>query len=285
MANASSNLHSSDREVRHEPGMATSEGEPLPEGMMAEERRAKILQIVRSTGRARVNALASLFNTSAVTIRNDLNDLQQRGLVKRSHGGAVLLDTIQRESPVHERMKSHSDEKQRIGAMAATLIQDGETIILDSGTTTLEIARQIKKKQGLQIITNGVNIAAELLDARSVQVFIVGGSVRGESASISGHFTEEMFEQFSADKLFLSGAGCDLDFGVSGANLEETMVNRAMVKIAREIILVADASKFTKRGMSRIVPFVEIDTVISDTRLDEHYQTKLRALGCNLILV
>ena len=259
--------------------------EPPLDGMMAEERRTQILQIVRSAGRVKVNELVRRFNTSKVTIRNDLNELHQRGMVLRSHGGAVLPDRILRESPVHERLKAHSDEKRRIGAMAATLINDGETIILDSGTTTLEIARQIKKKQGLQIITNGVNIAAELLDARGVEVFIVGGTVRGESASISGRFTEEMVEQFSADKMFLSGAGCDLDFGVSGANLAETMVNRAMLGISREIILVSDASKFSKRSMSRIVPFSEIDTVISDTSLGEEIQVKLRAIGCNLILV
>jgi DeoR family transcriptional regulator of aga operon len=258
--------------------MAASAAEPPLDGMMAEERRTQILKILRSAGRVKVNELAGRFSTSAVTIRNDLNELHQRGLVLRSHGGAVLPDTILRESPVHERLKAQSDEKRRIGAMAATLIHNGETIILDSGTTTLEIVRQIKKKQGLQIITNGINIAAELLDARDSQVFIVGGTVRGESASISGHFAEEMFDQFSADKLFLSGAGCDLDFGVSGAN-------RAMIRIAREIILVADASKFSKRSMSRIAPLSEIDTVISDTSLDEDIQAKLRALGCNLILV
>jgi DeoR/GlpR family transcriptional regulator of sugar metabolism len=259
--------------------------EPPIDGMMGEERRTQILQIVRTAGRVRVNELASYFNTSAVTIRNDLNALHQQGLVLRSHGGAVLPDTILRESPVHERLKAHAEEKRRIGAMAAKLINDGETIILDSGTTTLEIARQIKKKKGLQVITNGVNIASELLDARDIQLFIVGGTVRGESASISGRFTEEMFEQFSADKMFLSGAGCDLDFGVSGANLEETMVNRAMLRISREIILVADASKFSKRSMSRITHFSEIDTVISDTSLGPDIQEKLRSLGCNVILV
>jgi DeoR family transcriptional regulator of aga operon len=284
MAKDSLTLEQPERAAQQD--MAALSAEELPlDGMMAEERRTQILQIVRSAGRARVNELASQFNTSAVTIRHDLNELHQRGLVLRSHGGAVLPDKILRESPVYERLKAYSDEKRRIGAMAATLIQDGETIILDSGTTTLEIARQIKKKQGLQIITNGVNIAAELLDARDAQVFIVGGTVRGESASISGRFTEEMFEQFSADKLFLSGAGCDLDFGVSGANLEETMVNRAMLRIAREIILVADASKFSRRSMSRIAPFAEIDTVISDISLGEESQMKLRAQGCNLILV
>jgi len=285
MAKSRSTLQEPEATIQEEPEAAASGAEQPLDGMMAEERRTQILQIVRSAGRVKVNELAIRFNTSAVTIRNDLNELHQRGLVLRSHGGAVLPDTIQRESPVHERLKAYSDEKRRIGAMAATLINDGETIILDSGTTTLEIARQIKKKQGLQIITNGVNIAAELLDARDAQVFIVGGTVRGESASISGRFTEEMFDQFSADKLFLSGAGCDLDFGVSGANLEETMVNRAMLRISREIILVADASKFSKRSMSRIAPFSEIDTVISDTSLDEEIQAKLRSLGCNLILV
>jgi DeoR family transcriptional regulator of aga operon len=284
MAKGSLKLEEPERAVQQDLAVVSAAELPL-DGMMAEERRTQILQMVRSAGRVRVNDLASQFSTSAVTIRNDLNELHQRGLVMRSHGGAVLPDRILRESPVHERLKAYSDEKRRIGAMAATLIHDGETIILDSGTTTLEIARQIKKKQGLQIITNGVNIAAELLDARDAQVFIVGGTVRGESASISGRFTEEMFEQFSADKLFLSGAGCDLDFGVSGANLEETMVNRAMLRISREIILVADASKFSRRSMSRIAPFAEIDTVISDISLGEEIQMKLRAQGCNLILV
>ena len=270
--------------ARETAGSGAATDAPI-DGLMAEERRTQILQIVRTTGRAKVNELTHLFNTSAVTIRNDLNELHQRGLVVRSHGGAMLSDGILREPPVLERLKEHADEKQRIGARAATLINDGETIILDSGTTTLEIARHLKKKQGLHVITNGVNIAVELLDARDVQTFIIGGTVRGESASISGRFSEEMFDQFSAEKLFLSGAGCDLEFGVSGANLEETMVNRAMLKISREIILVADASKFSKRSMTRIAPFSEIDTVISDTGLPDETRAKLTALGCNLILV
>jgi DeoR/GlpR family transcriptional regulator of sugar metabolism len=284
MAKHRASLNSSQETSSPAQGPATSAVELQLEGMMAEERRTQILQIVRSEGRAKVNELANRFSTSAVTIRNDLNELHQRGVVLRSHGGAVLPETILRESPVHERLKSHSEEKRRIGAIAASLIHDGETIILDSGTTTLEIARQIKNKQGLQVITNGVNVAAELLDARGVQIFIVGGTVRGDSASIIGRSAEELFEQFSADKLFLSGAGCDPDFGVSGANLDETMVNRAMLRISREIILVADASKFSKRSMARIAPFSEIDTVISDTGLRVEMQDKLRSLGCNLIL-
>jgi DeoR/GlpR family transcriptional regulator of sugar metabolism len=285
MPKGSTNSEHAPESAEHVAGALNTAPETMVDGLMAEERRTQILQIVRGAGRARVNELSQLFNASAVTIRHDLNELHQRGLVVRSHGGAMLPDSILREPPVLERLKEHSAEKQRIGASAASLINDGETIILDSGTTTLEIARHLKKKQGLHVITNGVNIAAELLDARDVHVFIIGGSVRGESASISGRFSEEMFDQFSADKLFLSGAGCDLEFGVSGANLEEIMVNRAMLRISREIFLVADSSKFSRRSMTRIAPFSEIDTVISDEGLSDEIQAKLHALGCNLIIV
>ena len=259
--------------------------EPLQEGMMAEERRMQILQILRSEGRAKVNELVHRFNTSAVTIRSDLNELDQRGLVQRSHGGAVIQDTVFRESPVHERIKSQSKEKQRIGAMAATLIREGETIILDSGTTTLEVARHLKNIPHLQVITNGVNIASELLGSRNTQIIMMGGTVRNDSASIVGRATEDMLEQFSADKLFLCGAGCDPDFGVSGTNLEETMANRAMLRAAREIIVVADASKFGKRSMSLIASFSEVDLVISDVSLQPELQERIRSFGCKLILV
>jgi DeoR family transcriptional regulator, aga operon transcriptional repressor len=259
--------------------------EPLQEGMMAEERRMQILQILRSEGRAKVNELVRRFNTSAVTIRSDLNELDQRGLVQRSHGGAVIQDTVFRESPVYERIKSQSKEKQRIGAMAATLVREGETIILDSGTTTLEVARHLKNIPNLQVITNGVNIAAELLSSRNTQIIMMGGTVRNDSASIVGRSTEDMLEQFSADKLFLCGAGCDPDFGVSGTNLEETMANRAMLRAAREIIVVADASKFGKRSMSLIASFSEVDMVISDVSLLPELQDRIRSFGCKLLLV
>lgn len=259
--------------------------EPMQEGMMAEERRMQILQILRSEGRAKVNELAQRFNTSAVTIRSDLNELDQRGLVQRSHGGAVIQDTVFRESPVYERIKSQSKEKQRIGAMAATLVREGETIILDSGTTALEVARHLKNIPMIQVITNGVNIAAELLNSRNTQIIMMGGTVRNDSASIVGRSTEDMLEQFSADKLFLCGAGCDPDFGVSGTNLEETMANRAMLRAAREIIVVADASKFSKRSMSLIASFSEVDIVISDVNLQPEVQERIRSFGCKLILV
>ncbi len=257
----------------------------MPDGMMVEERRTQILQIVRSEGRAKVNDLVRRFNTSAVTIRSDLNELHQRGVIQRSHGGAVIQETVFRESPVQERVKDRSNEKQRIGAMAATLVQEGDTIILDSGTTTLEIARHLQSFRHLQVITNGLNIAVELLGSRTIQTIIMGGSVRNDSASVVGRATEDMLEQFSADKLFLCGAGCDPDFGVSGTNLDETMANRAMLRAAREIIVVADSSKFSKRSMSLIASFSEVDMVISDAEMIPEMQERIRSFGCKLVLV
>ena len=269
--------------VQENKGMARAD-EHAPDGMMAEERRMQILQIVRSEGRAKVNELVQRFNTSAVTIRSDLNELHQRGVIQRSHGGAVIQDTIFRESPVQERVNNQSKEKQRIGALAATLVQEGETIILDSGTTTLEIARHLHNIRHLQVLTNGLNIAVELLGSRTIQTIIMGGSVRNDSASVVGRATEDMLEQFSADKLFLCGAGCDPDFGVSGTNLDETMANRAMLRAAREIIVVADSSKFSKRSMSLIASFSEVDLVISDAGLPAELQDRIRSFGCKLVL-
>jgi len=241
------------------------------------------MEIINSTGRVRVQDLVRRFNTTSVTIRNDLNDLQKRGLLLRSHGGATKPDSRQYESPFQDRIQAHIEEKRRIGALASTLIQDGETVILDSGTTTDEIAKRVKDRR-LQVITNGVNVANELLGSRGVHTIILGGTLRNDSASIVGRSTEEMLSQLSADKLFMGGSGCDPDFGISGANLEEAAVNKAMLRIAREVILVADASKFDKRSVSRIAKFSEVHIVISDTSMSPSIQEKIRSYGCKLML-
>lgn len=253
--------------------------------MLVEERRAKILHKLRQQGQVRVRELSQQFDTSEVTIRNDLNELHQRGLLQRSHGGATVPPNPISESTLQERFEKCTDEKRRIGLAAAAMVKEGETIILDSGTTTQEIAKNIRGKHGLQIITNGVNVAMELLGVRGIQLVIAGGTLRDDSLSIVGHFAEEMLEHFSADKLFLGAAACDLSFGICTPNMGEARVNQAMVRIAREKILVADSSKFLRRSLCRIVMLNEMDKVISDTGLPEELQQQIRALGPELILV
>jgi DeoR family transcriptional regulator of aga operon len=256
-----------------------------PDALMSEERRMQIVQLVRERGRVLVHELSERFSTSAVTIRNDLNELHKRGLLLRSRGGAVHHDAANFESSLTERLQTQAAEKRRIGAAAAAMVKEGETIILDSGTTTQEIARHLKGKKQLQVITNGVNVAMELLGVQGIQLVIVGGILRADSVSVVGGFAENMLEHLAADRLFLGAAACDPDFGPSTPNLEESLVNQAMVKIAREVVLVVDSTKFTKRSMSRITAFSGIHKVITDNNISPEIQERLRAAGCEVVLV
>lgn len=253
--------------------------------MLNLERRTKILELIEKNGQVAVTELSRRFKTSEVTIRNDLKDLHQRGLLQRAHGGAIKVATVRGDPSLQIKAELHADEKRRIGAAAAALINDGESIILDSGTTTQQIARQIKNKKDLKVITNGLNVAMELFGAADIQLILLGGMVRQNSLSAVGHFAEAMLKELSADKLFLAIDACDLEFGLSTPNLEESQVNQAMVGIAKEKFLVADSSKFGKRSLSRIVPLEAMDSVITDKALPAEIQAELRALGVRLILV
>ncbi|HYL98795.1 MAG TPA: DeoR/GlpR family DNA-binding transcription regulator, partial [Blastocatellia bacterium] len=200
--------------------------------MLSEERRGKIVELLREKGKVRVKDLSVQFKISEVTIRNDLRELELRGLVQRAHGGAVPPDRVIIEPSLQERLRSHAEEKRRIGAAAAEIVEDGDSIILDSGSTTLEIAKRIKNKKNLKVITNGLYIALELLGIRGFELILLGGLLRENSFSIVGHFAESMLEHLAVDKLFLAADGCDLAFGLSTPNLEESRVNQAMVRIA-----------------------------------------------------
>jgi DeoR/GlpR family transcriptional regulator of sugar metabolism len=253
--------------------------------MLNLERRSKILVLLEELGKVSVSDLSNRFNISEVTIRNDLRDLHLRGLVQRAHGGAVRLETVSIDQSLQVKAGLHANEKRRIGSAAAALVQDGESIILDSGTTTQQIARHLKTKRGLKVITNGLNIATELMGAPDVQVIMLGGIVRQNSGSVVGQFAEEMLEQLFADKLFLAVDAFDLEFGLSTPNLEESVVNQAMARIAKEKILVADSSKFGKRSLSRIFSLSDLDRIITDSSLPESIQTEVRSRGLELTLV
>lgn len=252
--------------------------------MLNVERRTKILQLIEEHGQVQVSELSHRFKTSEVTIRNDLKELHARGLLRRAHGGAVRAEAVNVDPSLQEKSQLHAQEKMRIGIAAAALVNDGDCIILDSGTTTHQIAKQLKNKRGLKVITNGLNVAMELMGAKDVQLILLGGLVRQNSYSAVGHFAENMLRQLSADKLFLAVDAFDLGFGLSTPNLEESQVNQAMVQIAKEKILVADSSKFGKRSLSRIVSVDGMDKIITDSALPVEIQVELRALGIDLIL-
>src|SRR6201996_1617626 len=235
--------------------------------MLIDERRQHILELIQSQGRALVSDLSEQLNISQITIRKDLDYLQSKGVIQRSHGGALRVQSSALIDPtLQEKQKHNLREKERIAAAAAKMVEEGQCVILDSGTTTTAVAERLKRFKHLTIITNAVNIAAELAGT-DLEVILVGGTMRKNSFSLVGPLAEDNLEEMHADILFLGVDGFDLEVGITTPNLLESRVNRAMVKAARHVVAVCDSSKFNRRSLSRIVPPGAIHHVITDQNL------------------
>jgi len=249
------------------------------------ERHASILKNLNDSGRASVIELSRSLEVSEVTIRNDLNELSQKGLVQRTHGGAVKNDLFVYDVPLYEKTKQHRSEKQRIAAAAAALVNDGEIITIDSGSTTWELAKLLKSKRRLTVITNSIPIASELSTVPNLQVIVTGGSVRRESLSIVGPHSEVLLREHFANKVFLGVDGFDVHSGLTTPNLDEAHVNRLMVDMSREVIAVTDSSKFGRRSMCLIVPTKRIHKVITDSGIPKEDADYLQSIGIEVIIV
>src|SRR3954452_24768790 len=207
---------------------------PSPNGMLNEERRRSILEQIHQDGRVLVTDLAEHFQTSQITIRKDLEVLDGQGLIQRTHGGALpVSDGALLDPSLREKEKLHRKEKLRIAAAAAKLVEEGQSILLDSGTTTTAVARALKDFAKLTVITNAINIAAELAGAR-VEVILTGGTLRKNSFSLVGPLAEQTIRQLSADILFLGVDGFDTKAGLFTPNVLEAQVNRCMVEVTRK---------------------------------------------------
>lgn len=260
---------------------------PVPENghLLIDERRQHILSLIQKQGRALVGELSRTLGISQITIRKDLEYLQAKGLVQRTHGGALRIQAGTLFDPsLQEKKKQHWQEKQRIAAAAVKLIEEGQCVMLDSGTTTAAIAHELKRFSELTVITNAVNIAAELT-ATDLQVILIGGILRKNSFSLVGPLAEDVLEEMHADILFLGVDGFDPEIGLMTPNFLESRVNRAMVKAARRVVAVCDSTKFNRRSLSRIVPPSAIHTVITDKNLSREVQEALRAQNIEVTLV
>jgi DeoR family transcriptional regulator, aga operon transcriptional repressor len=232
--------------------------------VLNEERRRAILDLLGRQGRVLVPELSRHFETSQVTIRKDLDLLHAHGMVHRTHGGALPSRDGALEDPtLREKEKLHRQKKLHIAASAVSMVREGQVIILDSGTTTTAIARALRSFQNLTIITNAVNIAAELAGT-AVEVILTGGTLRKNSFSLVGPIAEETLRRLSADLLFLGVDGFDVHYGLSTPNLMEAKVNRVMVEVAKRTVAVCDSSKFGRRSLSLIVPTSALQEVITD---------------------
>jgi len=252
--------------------------------MISDFRQTTILEKLQALGSVSVADLVREFNVSEMTIRRDLAILENRGLLRRVHGGATSQRGRSYEPPFISRAGENLDAKRRIGAAAAALVQNGDSITLDVGTTTLEIARSLHAKQDLTVITPSLRIANELCDHPGIRLILTGGILRSSEYSMVGHLAERIFDDFFVDKLFLGAGAVDVKAGVSEFNIEDTLVKRAMVRSAKKVFLAADSSKFHQVALTSIVPLANVHTIISDTDLDPHLVTQIRKEGIEVIL-
>jgi len=249
------------------------------------DRRNEIVSLVNEKGRAKVEELSQYFNVSAVTIRNDLNYLEERGLIHRAYGGALTRKEVAFDPTLTEKARLHAEEKKRIGARAATMVFDGDSIVLDSGTTTLEIAKAIRERKDLTVMTNAINIATELAGLPDVTVMLTGGTLRERSFSLVGPFAESALKAFYFDKLFLGVDGFDIEFGLTTPNILEAQLNRVMIEVSRETVVVVDSSKFGKRSLSLIAPLDRVQSIITDSGVPEEYRKILEQKRIQTIVV
>ncbi len=231
--------------------------------MFAEQRQQKILARLASHQSVRVSELASFFNASEASIRRDLQCLDQAGLLGRTHGGAVGGQTSSFEPSLAEKEDRLKDEKAAIAREAVALIEDGEAIMLDAGSTTLQIARQLRQRRHNTIVTNAVNIACELATA-DLDVTLTGGTLRHLTFSLVGPIEETTLAGLHVDKLFLATNGVDLRRGLTTPNLAEAQAKRAMIESAREVIVVADHSKLGRISFCQFCPLTRISCLITD---------------------
>jgi len=253
--------------------------------MLIEERRQYILGLAQENGRVLVEDLSQTLGVSSITIRKDLDRLQRRGVLQRTHGGAILPTSGSMSDPtLQEKEGRFSAEKKRIADAAAMLVKEGQCILLDSGTTTTALARALRSLSSLTVITNAMNIAAEL-SGTDFEILLTGGSLRKNSFSLVGPLAEEMLHDMHADILFLGVDGFDVEAGVTTPNILESRVNRAMVKASSKVVAVCDSTKFDRRSLCKIVEAAAIHHVITDKNLPESTADALRNLGIELTLV
>ncbi|CAI0751994.1 MULTISPECIES: transcriptional repressor AgaR [Serratia] len=248
------------------------------------KRRELIIDQLCREGSVRVEQLSAQFSVSSVTIRSDLRQLEKSGCAVRAYGGAMLNKQFAFDRPLQDKGRLNRDVKYAIACAAAELVNDGDAIILDSGSTTSQMAQQLVGKKDLVVMTNALNIAFELANNEQVDLMVVGGSVRRKSWSLYGPAAEQHMRQFRFDKLFLGVDGFDLISGITTPDPGEAQLNRAMCDVAREVIAVADASKFGRTSFCMIREIGQIQRLVTDSRIPESYLHALNHLGVDVII-
>lgn len=250
--------------------------------LFEEERQLKILELIRKQSRVDVQELVAVFNVSESTIRRDLKELEVRQLLKRTHGGAVSLQAVTYEPTFSEKEIQYPNEKKAIAKKAAAFINDGDTILLDAGTSVHFLVNELKPFQRLTVVTNALSYVDQLQQHTGIEVIFLGGSLRIGTLSLVGSFTEMCLDRIRVDKAFIAANGVHLKEGLTTPNITEADTKRKMIESSKEVILLADSSKFGKVSFAKFAKLREIDIIITDNQIEDDVVKSIRDQGVEI---
>ena len=253
--------------------------------MTKEERHELILETLIKNESVQVSALSTLLGVSSVTIRKDLTDLEKDNKLYRSHGKAILINPYINNRSVNEKEKLATEEKNNIGKAAAAMISKDDSIIIASGTTVHALARCIRPIHKLTVISASLPVSEILANNEAIDIIQLGGTLRHSSNSVVGKYAESILSNFCCSKLFLGVDGIDLEFGITTTDVREADLNREMMRIAQKTIVLADSSKFRRRGFSKIANIEDIDIIITDAGIPNSIAQQIEDMGIELIIV
>ena len=252
--------------------------------MTKEERQSIILELLIQHNSILVTDLATHLNVSSVTIRKDLTDLEREKKLYRNHGKAILIDPYIDNRNVSEKEKLYVEEKRLIGMKAASLITPKDSILIASGTTMHALARSIVPVDELTVITASMEVSNILASEKNIYIIQLGGILRHSSLSVVGKYAENILADFSCSKLFIGVDGIDLDFGITTTNMMEASLNRVMMQTAQKTIVLADSSKFGRRGFSKIADMEDVDHIITDSHIPPSTALRLEEMGIEVTI-
>ena len=248
------------------------------------ERQKQILSLLSQQGRLSVAEIVTQFSISEATARRDLETLSSQGKAQRVHGGVIAMEQAPPELPILEREEEQADEKARIGRAAARLVGNDETVFLGSGTTVVEIARNLRDRKNLTVITNSLPVLNILAGNKDTTVVSLGGMLRESELSFIGHITEQALSEVRVDKVFMGTRGVSLEHGLTNDYLQETLTDRTILKIGREVLIVADHTKVNRVATVLLAPLNSMHILVTDSKADMKFVQALKKQGINVIV-
>ena len=248
------------------------------------ERQKQILSLLTRQQRLSVAEIVAQFAISEATARRDLETLASQGKAQRVHGGVIAVEQAPPELPILERESEQLDEKIRIARATAELVSDKETVFLGSGSTVLEVARHLRNRRNLTVITNSLPVLNTLVGINGITVISLGGMLRDSELSFIGHITEQALTEIRADKVIMGTRGVSLEHGLTNDYLQETLTDRAIMKIGRAVIIIADHTKVNRVATALLAPLDSVQTFVTDSKADRKFIQVLKKNGINVLV-